>query len=768
MNLHKKVILSLATGGLICVGAFVAISATQKTKQVNQIIQSDDFSSYPQGAEYKDNASFGKWNVLFTGYGKAKIVPNGGAGNALELAPIAHTGPTDTSSIMVVGSPVGDTFTYSGKISTEEQLRTGATPNAWETAWVVWNHTDNDHYYYFVARANGWELGKRDPKYTNGQRFMATGNESWPLASTKDFKISKKNNTIQVDINGQTIATVVDNENPYNSGRVGIYSEDARVLADDIVVDDTANITGTVNNGGIASIEGNPKIGSTLTAKINDQDGVKQITGYQWLLTGQDISGATNSTFVPTANEKGKAVAVRITYVDNTNKVESHISAPVQITDGTIQANNTGTVTIEGDPKVGSTLTAKVSDRDGLSSSKIQYTWTVGGQVVIGNTSANLPVIEDYLGKTVKVHAYYDDDAAHEENIDSTTVGPVAKGDQAISIPPATPGKDQKDNFENYTSGSTFNDGKKFADWELVYGNVSVASNGGNKTLNLSSKPGQDSASLMLGKTLDKDFTYSGTINSLTQLSATPKNWETEWIVWNYTDSNHFYYLAPRENGWVLAKRNGNPNNPEILATGTDAFPANSPKNFKIERKGNTFEVTVNGKKLASVTDNSPINQGRIGLYTYNSAINIDNIELVQKDQNQPVTPTPTPTPTPVTPTPVNPTPVAPTPTPVTPTPVNNSNTGTNNNSTNTGANTNVPAAPNAPQNTPAPANNAATSKADKNAENSNGAKHLSAPNTGVNGYIITTLCLLGAAGLTTLSIIIALKFEKAKININE
>ena len=733
MNLHKKVILSLATGGLLCVGAFVAISATQKTKQVNQIIQSDDFSSYPQGAEYKDNASFGKWNVLFTGYGKAKIVPNGGAGNALELAPIAHTGPTDTSSIMVVGSPVGDTFTYSGKISTEEQLRTGATPNAWETAWVVWNHTDNDHYYYFVARANGWELGKRDPKYTNGQ----------------------------------IIATFVDNENPYNSGRVGIYSEDARVLADDIVVDDTANITGTVNNGGIASIEGNPKIGSTLTAKINDQDGVKQITGYQWLLTGQDISGATNSTFVPTANEKGKAVTVRITYVDNTNKVESHISAPVQITDGTIQANNTGTVTIEGDPKVGSTLTAKVSDRDGLSSSKIQYTWTVGSQVVIGNTSANLPVIEDYLGKIVKVHAYYDDDAAHEENIDSTTVGPVAKGDQAISIPPATPGKDQKDNFENYTSGSTFNDGKKFADWELVYGNASVASNGGNKTLNLSSKPGQDSASLILGKTLDKDFTYSGTINSLTQLSATPKNWETEWIVWNYTDSNHFYYLAPRENGWVLAKRNGNPNNPEILATGTDAFPANSPKNFKIERKGNTFEVTVNGKKLASVTDNSPINQGRIGLYTYNSAINIDNIELVQKDQNQPVIPTPV-APTPVNPTPVNPTPVTPTPTPVIPTPVNNSNTGTNNNSTNTGVNTNAPAAPNAPQNTPAPANNTATLKADKNAENGNGAKHLSAPNTGVNGYIITALFLLGAAGLTTLSIIIALKFEKAKININE
>ncbi len=254
----------------------------------------------------------------------------------------------------------------------------------------------------------------------------------------------------------------------------------------------------------------------------------------------------------------------------------------------------------------------------------------------------------------------------------------------------------------------------------------------------------------MLGKTLDKDFTYSGTINSLTQLSTTPKNWETEWVVWNYTDNNHFYYLAPRENGWVLAKRNGNPNNPEILATGTDAFPANSPKNFKIEREGNAFEVTVNEKKLASVTDNSPINQGRIGLYTYNSAINIDNIELVQKDQNQPITPTP-----------VTPTPITPTPTPVTPTPVNNSNTGTNNNSTNTGANTNAPAAPNAPQNTPAPINNTNTPKADEKPKN-NDTENLLAPNTGANGYVITVLSLLGITGLTTLSTIIALKFKKS------
>ena len=165
-----------------------------------------NFSSYPLHKTYVDNDTFGAWKVAFAGYGNAEIIDNGGGNQALQLKPMARSGQTETSSTMVVSTvQTGDEFTYSGTIATPEQLRQGATPNAWETAWLVWNHTDNDHYYYFVARANGWELGKRDPAYSGGQRFMATGSESWPLAEPKNFVVTKSGNTVEISINGKVI-----------------------------------------------------------------------------------------------------------------------------------------------------------------------------------------------------------------------------------------------------------------------------------------------------------------------------------------------------------------------------------------------------------------------------------------------------------------------------------------------------------------------------------------------------------------------------------
>ena len=180
---------------------------------------------------------------------------------------MARSGETETSSAMVLGTvQTGDEFTYSGTIATPEQLRQGATPNAWETAWLVWNHSDNDHYYYFVARANGWELGKRDPAYSGGQRFMATGSESWPLAEPKNFVVTKSGNTVEISINGKVITTFTDDENPYTGGTIGLYTEDARIVADDINLTATANITGTANHGGVASINGKAATGEVLHA----------------------------------------------------------------------------------------------------------------------------------------------------------------------------------------------------------------------------------------------------------------------------------------------------------------------------------------------------------------------------------------------------------------------------------------------------------------------------------------------------------------------
>ena len=379
----------------------------------------DDFSAYPAGSEYAQGTTFGQWNVVQSGYGHVKIVDNGGGNNALELKPKAQSGQTATSSTEVIGPQHGDEFTFSGTISTPEQLRQGATPNAWETGWLVWNYTDNDHFYYFVPRANGWELGKRDPAYAGGQRFLATGSEGWPLADSKQFTISKQGGTIEVKINGKVIATVTDDDQPYNgNGRIGIYSEDARVLADDIDLSGKATIEGTANHLGHITLKPN---GNTFTAEVHDEDGIAAGTiTYQWYSAGQPIAGATGQSY--TLKDGDKEVTVRANYTDNSGRGESVLS-PVAAGD-----NHPGSVALDGEAKVGATLTANVNDADGVPD-RVQYTWLRDGTLISGAEGKTYTLQAADIGHKITVQAYYKDHAGHEENhVISAPTAPVTDG----------------------------------------------------------------------------------------------------------------------------------------------------------------------------------------------------------------------------------------------------------------------------------------------------------------------------------------------------
>jgi len=387
----------------------------------------DDFSSHKLHSTYSDQETFGNWKVAHAGYGKVEIIDNGGGNQALQLGPMVRSGETDTSSSMVVSTvQTGDTFTYSGTIATPEQLRQNAPPHAWETAWLVWNYTDNDHYYYFVPRANGWELGKRDPAYKGGQRFMATGSESWPLAEAKDFVISKHGNTVEISINGKVITTFTDDERPYTGGSIGLYTEDARIIADDIHLTPTANISGTANHGGIAAISGTAATGAVLQAAIHDSDGVQGNISYQWMVAGKEIPGATGASYAITPENSGKSITVRITYTDNTGKVESVISPPTAVVDSGNDGgvNHPGQVTLHGRAAIGETLTTIVSDADGMPEI-IQYTWMADGKAIEGANGSSYTITAADVGKVISVQAYYYDNAGHEEVVLSNATGAV-------------------------------------------------------------------------------------------------------------------------------------------------------------------------------------------------------------------------------------------------------------------------------------------------------------------------------------------------------
>ncbi|MCK9202644.1 MAG: hypothetical protein M0P42_16090, partial [Gallionella sp.] len=83
---------------------------------------------------------------------------------------------------------------------------------------------------------------------------------------------------------------------------------------------------------GSVSIAGAAFRGYTLTASntLADADGLGAI-GYQWLADGVAIAGATNSTYIPTQADIGKAVSVVAGYVDAHGTVESVASSGISI-----------------------------------------------------------------------------------------------------------------------------------------------------------------------------------------------------------------------------------------------------------------------------------------------------------------------------------------------------------------------------------------------------------------------------------------------------
>src|SRR5205823_3621365 len=120
-----------------------------------------------------DGNASGAWTVQFAGYGCATIGEFGDA-TLLALQPAVATQTSETHAGLLLGpatSSIDADVDVRARLLTSRQLRTGAAPNPWEVGWLVWHYTDNDHFYYFIPKPNGWELGKRDPAYPGGQRF---------------------------------------------------------------------------------------------------------------------------------------------------------------------------------------------------------------------------------------------------------------------------------------------------------------------------------------------------------------------------------------------------------------------------------------------------------------------------------------------------------------------------------------------------------------------------------------------------------------------
>lgn len=188
----------------------------------------EDFGEYPVTGCLAEGATLGPWwRVVTTGFGCVAVETDG-----TERWLHASVRPADsrrrTHAVLVVGPEFAAPLDFQARVQTVAPTRV-KEPNAWEAAWLVWAYRDNAHFYYFIPKRRGWELGKRDPAYPGGQRFLASGRSpSYPSGRWARIDvIQDQAGTICVFSDGRLVAAFTDEERPYSAGRIGFYAEDA-------------------------------------------------------------------------------------------------------------------------------------------------------------------------------------------------------------------------------------------------------------------------------------------------------------------------------------------------------------------------------------------------------------------------------------------------------------------------------------------------------------------------------------------------------------
>lgn len=179
---------------------------------------------WPRPVEtWVDGSVHGPWLAVFDGEGRTTS-----SDGTIELSPRPARAPEETHAGLVVSVTEFGDVDFSTDVRTLEQTRVGP-PNPWEVGWIVWHYDDHRRFYYFALKPNGWELGKVDPAYPGGQRFLRTGGAPADDGETRQVRVRQLGAVMQVWVDGEHVVTFSDTEDPYLRGAVGVYSEDARV-----------------------------------------------------------------------------------------------------------------------------------------------------------------------------------------------------------------------------------------------------------------------------------------------------------------------------------------------------------------------------------------------------------------------------------------------------------------------------------------------------------------------------------------------------------
>lgn len=143
-------------------------------------------------------------------------------------------------------------------------------------------------------------------------------------------------------------------------------------------------------------------------------------------------------------------------------------------------------------------------------------------------------------------------------------------------------------------------------------------------------RPSQTHASLVTTRRRFGTIDVSAQLRTVRQLrtGSRPNPWEVAWVLWNYRDNVHFYYLVLKPNGWELGKEDpAYPGAQRFLATGSGSFPVGRWHGVRIRQVGNVITVWADGVRLTRFRDTErPYLTGRVGLYNEDAEVHFRRI----------------------------------------------------------------------------------------------------------------------------------------------
>jgi hypothetical protein len=175
------------------------------------------------------------WRLAYNGFGHAWSSTRRGV-TRITLRPARPAFPAQTHAALVLSRGTWRDFVAEIRLRTNRQLR-WPHPHPWEVGWILWHYTSDRRFYYLVLKPNGWELGKADPGYPGDQRFLVTATHPvFPPGRWYTIRLRQRGDGIEMEVDGRRLVRFTDTRDPYRSGRVGLYTEDASVTFQPVTV----------------------------------------------------------------------------------------------------------------------------------------------------------------------------------------------------------------------------------------------------------------------------------------------------------------------------------------------------------------------------------------------------------------------------------------------------------------------------------------------------------------------------------------------------